>query len=101
VGTTCWAQDTSPTFACLKSGTGQYGDACQNLIGQATCGDGLMCLQTTNAGGKCVHYCELTGTAHACQSGVCETAVLGAASGPQTHVCVGGAVTTPADAGTD
>lgn len=108
-GQTCWPKDAVPTFACLNSGGGKKGDACSNTPGNATCGDGLACLQTTSAGGTCVTYCDSTNTAHACASGeACTTAIVGGASGPQIHVCVGtkvpqgdaGADASPADAST-
>lgn len=101
-GQTCWTTDAK-TFACIPSGSGQYGESCQPVAGpgSAPCADGLLCLATTNAGGKCVHYCEPSGTAHACASGTCTAAAIGSASGPITHVCAGGAPSGPADAGSD
>jgi hypothetical protein len=97
-GQTCWTADAK-TFSCVPSGAAQYGESCQPVAGAAPCADGLLCLATTNAGGKCVHYCDPSGTAHACASGTCTAAAIGSASGPITHVCAGGAA--PADAGSD
>jgi hypothetical protein len=101
-GQTCWAKDAS-TFACLPSGAGQYGDSCQPVAGTGTAprGDGLVCVATTNAGGKCIHYCSPSGTAHTCSSGTCTAAAFGGPNGPLTYVCAGGASTTPVDGGAD
>lgn len=98
-GQTCSAKDTSGTFACLPSGGGKKGDACQNTPGTTTCGDTLVCLQTSQAGGQCAPFCEAGGTAHACAaSEQCRAAAL---QGTSTvfYVCVGQAA--PADAGKD
>ncbi|HEY8076488.1 MAG TPA: hypothetical protein VIF62_20325 [Labilithrix sp.] len=96
-GTTCWSKDGA-TFACEPSGPGAYGDACTPAAGASSpCGDGLICLQTTNAGGKCVHLCSQTDPAHGCATGTCTAAAFGSASGPITYVCAGG--TGPTDAG--
>ena len=98
-GQTCWTADTK-TFTCLPSGSAQYGESCLPVAGStAPCADGLTCIATSNAGGKCIHYCDPSGTAHACASGTCTAAAFGSASGPTTHVCAGGA--PPADAGSD
>ena len=98
-GQTCWTKDGA-TFACVASGPGKYGDSCQPVAGAAPCGDGLVCLQTTNAGGKCAHFCSTTDQAHACSSGQCTAAAFGGPNGPITYVCAGGS-SGPADAGAD
>jgi hypothetical protein len=86
----------------MTSGPGKYGDSCQPLAGAgAPCGDGLVCLATTNAGGKCVHYCSTSEAAHGCTSGTCTAAAFGSPNGPITYVCAGAATITPADAGSD
>lgn len=99
-GQTCSAKDTSGAFTCMPSGASNKGDACQNTPGATTCGDGLVCLQTSVAGGQCAPYCEASGTAHPCASGEqCRAAAL---QGTSTvfYICVGGSA-SPADAGTD
>ena len=83
----------------MTSGSAQYGESCLPVAGStAPCADGLTCIATSNAGGKCIHYCDPSG-AHACASGTCTAAAFGSASGPTTHVCAGGS--PPADAGSD
>lgn len=101
-GQTCWTKDTK-TFSCIPSGAGQYGDSCVPVAGTASapCGEGLLCLATSNAAGKCVHYCDASGAAHPCASGTCTAAAIGSASGPITHVCAGGTPSGPTDAGSD
>jgi hypothetical protein len=90
-GQTCWSTD--PTgFACLNSGPGAAGSACNNTVGAPTCGDGLVCLQfTPPALGACLPYCDPTDPAHACPSGeTCQIIAMG--QGPMLiHACTGGA----------
>ncbi len=97
-GQTCWPKDATGSFACLNSGPGKKGDACQNAIGSPTCGDGLACLQLQ--GGPtpvCAPFCDPTNPAHACASGEqCAAVVLGTST---EHVCIPAA--TQSDAGTD
>jgi hypothetical protein len=92
-------KDTSGAFACLPSGAGKKGDACTNTPGMTMCGDGMLCLQLSSAGGQCAPFCETSGTAHACAAH--ETCRAAALVGTPNFffVCVGG--TAPADAGTD
>jgi hypothetical protein len=95
-GQTCSVKDQSGTFACLTSGTGTKGSACQNTVGVTTCGDGLVCLQLVQAGGTCASFCEPGNTAHGCAAGeTCAAAKL-AGTSETFFVCAGGA---PADAG--
>jgi hypothetical protein len=102
VGTTCAVKDQAGALDCLTSGAGAKGSPCQNTVGTTTCGDTLVCLQLSAAGGQCTPYCDPTaaaGSAQACATGeTCQTAVL---SGTPTtfHVCAGG--TPAADAGHD
>jgi hypothetical protein len=97
-GQTCWPA-TQGTFACLNSGAGKAGDACQDTVGSATCGAGLACLQVGASGGLCSPYCDNTDTSHACAAGeTCQTALLLGGSGPQFQVCVGAGSST-GDAG--
>ena len=98
-GTTCSAKDATGVSACLTSGAGTKGSACQNTPGIATCGDGLLCLQQTAAGGQCVKYCESGSATRGCEAGEqCRGAAI---QGTATvfYVCVGSA--KPADAGAD
>jgi hypothetical protein len=95
-GQTCWPKNTT-SFACLNSGSGTVGGACESSVGIATCGDGLACLQTTASAGTCVAYCDNTDTSHACPFGqTCDMAVL---AGTTIQVCVGAAPASP-EAGT-
>jgi hypothetical protein len=98
-GQTCWPKDAQ-NFACLNSGPGKAGDACQTSLDSPTCGDGLACLQISTAPGRCTPYCDPTSTAHACPAGqICQLVALGGPGGPQFHACYGGGTT--ADSGTD
>lgn len=97
-GTTCSAKDGSGVSACLPSGAGTRGSACQNTPGVATCGDTLLCLQQSAAGGRCTAYCEAGSTARGCQPG--EQCRAAAIQGTTTvfYVCAGG-VAPPEDSG--
>lgn len=100
-GQTCWPQDGAGTFACLNSAVGKAkGDACTNLVGSPTCGDGLACFQAAGAAvGRCVAYCDPTKAGRGCASGeTCSTAMLSGSSS-KFQICVG--ATAPADAGAD
>ena len=95
-GQTCAVKDSSGTFACLTSGAAKKGEPCVNTPGMTTCGDNLVCLQTTAAGGQCASFCESGSTTHACATGEqCRAAALAGTSNI-FYVCAGGA---PADAG--
>jgi hypothetical protein len=97
-GQTCWPA-TQSTFACLNSGTGSAGDACQDTVGSATCGAGLACLQIGTSGGLCSPYCDNTDPSHACPAGeTCQTVQLLGGSGLEFHACVGAGTSNP-DAG--
>lgn len=96
-GQTCSVKDSSGTFACLTSGAGTKGSACQNTIGVTTCGDGLVCLQLVQAGGTCSSYCQPGNAAHGCAAGETCTAAKLAGTTETFYVCAGGAA--PADAG--
>lgn len=103
-GQTCAVKDSSGTFACLTSGGGAKGSACQNIIGSTTCGDGLVCFQQTTAGGICSSYCEPGNAARGCAAGeACSLAqIVGTTA--KFYVCAGGAPTADAgatDAATD
>jgi hypothetical protein len=97
-GQTCWPKDES-TFECLNSGSGTAGSVCQDSVGIATCGDGLACLQTSEASGRCAQYCDNTDTRHACPAGLtCQTALV---VGSSIQICVGGSSTIDAGDGSD
>lgn len=65
--TTCWVLADQKSFDCLPVGQGQADQACVNTAGQATCGEGLTCLQLQGASsGICTPYCD---EAHTCESG--------------------------------
>jgi hypothetical protein len=85
-GQTCWPQNTT-SFACLNSGAGTAGSACEDSPGVATCGDGLECFQTSEtASGICSPYCDNTSTSHACPSGMlCEMDLVGATT---VQICI-------------
>jgi len=91
-GQTCWPKDTT-SFACLNSGVGTAGSACEDSVGAPTCGDGLACLQlSTASGGICAAYCDNTETSHACPSGMtCDMVLI---VGTIVQLCVGAASTT-------
>lgn len=66
-GTTCWVLADQKSFDCLTEGPGAADQACVNTAGQATCGEGMTCLQLEAASsGICTPYCN---EAHACASG--------------------------------
>jgi hypothetical protein len=99
-GQTCWPKDES-SFACLNSGPGAAGDACQDTVGAPTCGDGLACLEIGAGGGVCSVYCDNTNPSHACSAGeTCGTATLLGADAPEFQVCVSTS-TTSTDAGSE
>ncbi len=65
--TTCWVLADQKSFDCLPVGPGAADQPCVNTAGQATCGEGLTCLQLQGASdGLCTPYCD---EAHACESG--------------------------------
>ena len=58
-GTTCWVLSDQTSFDCLPAGAGQADQACVNTAGQATCGEGMTCLQLEGAtSGFCTPYCD-------------------------------------------
>lgn len=73
---TCWFS-TPTSFACLNSGPGQTGSACQDSVGIAACGDGLACLF-----GTCTPYCSTMDPIHACTGGAsCTLVTISGSSG--------------------
>jgi hypothetical protein len=103
-GQTCWPNANASALTCIPSGAGRIGDACQNTEEQATCSDGLFCLQSTDPGstGTCTPFCDPTKPA--CPGGgTCRQAQLvrpGAGGGPIINICVGVMIDAgaPADA---
>jgi hypothetical protein len=100
-GQTCWIKDQTGVFACLNSqSSAKKGDACVNIQGSPSCGDGMLCFQQLNeATGHCVDYCDNTVAGKGCAAGeLCREA--GFQSNLKVHVCIGA---TPAgnDGGTD
>lgn len=74
-GTTCWVLSDQKSFDCLPEGPGAIDQACVNTAGQATCAEGLTCLQLQGASsGFCTPYCD---EEHTCASGAaCATILL-------------------------
>jgi hypothetical protein len=101
-GQTCAIKTTLGDFACLPSGPGKKGDACNNTPGAATCSDGLTCFQTKTTGsGSCVSYCDPPGGgSHGCESGeACRAAAIQNTTEQSVfYIC---APTTTPDAGAD
>ncbi|MGH7269505.1 MAG: hypothetical protein ACREJ3_03665 [Polyangiaceae bacterium] len=90
-GQVCWPNNVDGTFACLNSGPGAQGSACENSVGTPTCGDGLTCFGTTTSGGACTAYCDNTNPSHGCPSGLtCESVISLTSTQTQFHACVGG-----------
>ena len=98
-GKTCWAATDVSDFQCLPAGTKQKGDSCMAVIGQAECGDAMMCLLLVpGAAGTCLPFCDLGGQ-HPCTQGeTCGTVEM-KGSATTVHLCVGGS--TPSDGGSD
>jgi len=94
-GQTCWPKDQT-SFACFRSGQGAAGEACENSVGAATCGDGLACLETgTAASGTCSAFCDSTNPSHACSAGeTCRMAILLGVANAQFQVCVSTSAST-------
>jgi hypothetical protein len=96
-GQTCWPQSQT-AYACMNAGPGMLGTSCMNTPGTPTCGPGLFCFQTSQAGGTCLAYCSPTDPKHACTgSALCQGVFL-VAGGPQVNVCV--PMATGGDGGT-
>jgi hypothetical protein len=98
IGQTCVATSVSDTFACFDSGPGQVGASCRVMVDRATCGDYLVCLQSSPAAGICAAYCEPMDPMHACSGGATCTPVAfnGGSTAVTFYVCVDAPV---ADAG--
>ena len=57
--TTCWPVDsTYGQWDCLPSGTGAFGDVCDNQPGAATCADEMFCLKFADEDAYCSTYCD-------------------------------------------
>ena len=69
-GQTCWSNDTGAGFACLNSGSGLDGEACENYLGTPTCTDAHGCVQLNEGQpGLCAPFCDPSDPAHACPEG--------------------------------
>jgi hypothetical protein len=67
-GETCGFADVDGSrFECFASGEGAIGEACTNKVGEPVCGDGLFCVQTSQAEGTCTPFCDV---AHGCPDGI-------------------------------
>jgi hypothetical protein len=100
-GQTCWPA-TETSFACLNSGSGIPGAACQDTVGSPTCGDTLGCLEIGPSGGVCSPYCDEAEPSHACPAGqTCKTAFLLGAGGAQFQICETTSTIAPSDGGND
>jgi hypothetical protein len=88
-----------PNFACLASGGSKVGESCLSTVGTASCGDGLLCLQTVaGSPGQCRAFCDPVAAGHGCPAGeTCRTAALGGNLSAIVHICIGSSVP---DAGT-
>jgi hypothetical protein len=88
----CSYKNCTPEFACLPSfSSGLAGEACTNMVGSASCDDGLTCVQEKNVqmgDGVCTAYCNSSNpcaTQYVC---VAIGVELGpSASAPIIHVC--------------
>jgi hypothetical protein len=81
-GQTCWFG--SAGFACAASGAGKEGDTCAPTVGDATCGDGLLCIAVAGEEGACARLCDPTIDA-TCGEDLCT--LVETKEGFQTHVC--------------
>jgi hypothetical protein len=90
-GQTCWPNLAADKFECFNAGLGQMGDACQNTVGQPTCGPDLACLQLQGEPqGQCTPYCDLQDPEHGCPTGLgCVKVILPTPAGKTFtfHVC--------------
>ncbi len=93
-GQTCEATSLSNTFACLNSGPGQAGASCTSIVDMPSCGDGLVCFQSSaGTAGTCVEYCEPTDPSHACSGGAtCTPVAFNGSTTVSFYVCVGAPV---------
>src|ERR1700722_3633178 len=88
----CSYKNCTPEFACLPSfSSGLAGEACTNMVGSASCDDGLTCVQEKNVqmgGGGCTAYCNSStpcATQYVCVAIGVERGP--SASAPIIHVC--------------
>ncbi|MCL2824173.1 MAG: hypothetical protein FWD57_09295 [Polyangiaceae bacterium] len=85
-GLICAVVRADGTTACVLSGIAGEGEQCRDSsAGQSACGEGFVCLKTTNT---CVALCRVTDP-NGCGDGVCQGGSKGL---PEPYgVCVGGA----------
>ncbi len=88
-GQTCWVADTQGSkLECLNSGPGKLGDPCTNFAGQPSCGDGMLCFQTSgDAPGVCTPFCDPKDPAHACPNNGSCFIISYAPGNASTHAC--------------
>lgn len=89
-GQTCWLSDMQGDFQCLNSAAGKKkGDSCDNIVGQPSCGDDMICLTTTGTNGTCVTYCDPSDPQHACAAGeVCTKLTFNGLPNSSVHACI-------------
>jgi hypothetical protein len=68
-GQTCWPNAQGNALACLNSGMGKVGDACELYIGTATCADDLVCWTVPGAPKVCTPFCDNTKLDKQCPPG--------------------------------
>ncbi len=86
-GETCAFADTDGSrLSCFTSGEGAIGAVCKNVVGAPPCGDGLLCVQTSQADGTCTPFCAPDDPSHGCPDGVACVAVQTPA-GVTARVC--------------
>jgi hypothetical protein len=73
-GETCWVA-SDYAWRCQAAGAAAQGDACKAVIGEASCGAGLLCIGADPAKGTCSPFCSATSAAHACPGGAACTTV--------------------------
>lgn len=98
-GQTCWIMNQAGSFSCLNSdATKVKGAECLNIMGQATCGDDMICFQLQGqAKGVCAPYCDNTIPSRGCDTGeTCTTLILGSSTASACRPAA-----TPPDAGAD
>jgi hypothetical protein len=88
-GTTCWPIDMGGNFSCLPSKAYKgIGTDCALLVGNTTCGDGLICAPMKGMDdfplNRCTTYCQ-DGTCPL--GGSCQQVALFSV-GPQVPVCI-------------
>lgn len=85
VGETCWFA-AGGKFTCQPSGAGKTGEACTPVVGEPTCGDGLLCIKLSgDDGGACTPLCDPSSLDTMCGELLCVP--VQTTDGDGTHVC--------------